>query len=160
MLRLRPYSTKDSEEILSWCTDELTFYKWSAGLLGEYPLTEEKFSTINKLMAFTAVEDNEVIGFFTMRTPDNSVDELRFGFIIVNPQKRKMGYGNKMLSLGLKYAKEIYGVKKVSLGVFENNPGAYSCYKSVGFDESKTKLPKKYHILNEEWNCLELEILF
>lgn len=71
MLRLRPYSTTDAKEIISWCTDELTFYKWSAGILGEYPLTEEKFAAINKLMAFTAVEDNEVIGFFTMRTPDN-----------------------------------------------------------------------------------------
>ena len=30
-----------------------------------------------------------------------------------------------MLKLGLKYAKEIFGVNKVLLGVFENNESAY-----------------------------------
>ena len=40
-----------------------------------------------------------------------------------------------MLQLGLKYANEIYGAKKVTLGVFENNTAAYHCYKAVGFKD-------------------------
>ena len=65
-----------------------------------------------------------------------------------------------MLQLGLKYAKEIYGAKKVSLGVFENNAPAYYCYKAVGFSDVELDEIEKYSILGEEWNCLELEMVF
>lgn len=70
-----------------------------------------------------------------MRRPRESFEELRFGFVIVNPEKRGQGYGKNMLKLGLKYAKDIYGANKVSLGVFENNESAYYCYKATGFEE-------------------------
>jgi RimJ/RimL family protein N-acetyltransferase len=33
----------------------------------------------------------------------------------------------------MKFAFEHYEIMKVSLEVFENNPDAYYCYKSVGF---------------------------
>ncbi|MGN9075701.1 GNAT family N-acetyltransferase [Lachnospiraceae bacterium HCP1S3_B8] len=41
--------------------------------------------------------------------------------VIVDSEKRGQGYGKNMLKLGLKYAKEIFGANKVSLGVFEKN---------------------------------------
>lgn len=160
MLRLRPYNNKDASTILSWTKDEESFYKWTAGILGDYPITEEQFNAVNNLMAFTAIEDNEVVGFFTMRMPSESFDELRFGFVIVDNEKRGKGYGKKMLSLGLKYAKEIFGAQKVSLGVFENNESAYYCYKSVGFKDITLDEIEKYNVLGEEWKCLELEIHF
>ena len=158
MLRLRPYNNKDASTILSWTKDEESFYKWTAGILGDYPITEEQFNAVNNLMAFTAIEDNEVVGFFTMRMPSESFDELRFGFVIVDNEKRGKGYGKKMLSLGLKYAKEIFGAQKVSLGVFENNESAYYCYKSVGFKDITLDEIEKYNVLGEEWKSLELEI--
>ncbi|MBO5325290.1 MAG: GNAT family N-acetyltransferase, partial [Lachnospiraceae bacterium] len=40
-----------------------------------------------------------------------------------------------MLKQGLIYAKEIFGAKKVSLGVFKNNEPAYYCYKAAGFKD-------------------------
>lgn len=93
MLRLRPYQSNDVETVLSWSKDERAFYKWTAGVLGDYPLT-----------------------------------------------------------------KEIYGAKKVSLGVFENNQPAYHCYKAVGFKDMILDTPEIYHVLGEEWKCLELEM--
>ena len=56
-------------------------------------------------------------------------------------------------------AKEIFGAKKVSLGVFENNEPAYRCYKAVGFNDVILDKTEKYQVLGEEWNCVELEIL-
>lgn len=158
MLRLRPYNSNDAEQIMSWSKDETAFYKWTAGVLGDYPLSKETFSAVTNLMAFTAIDDNEIIGFFTMRKPKESFDELRFGFVVVDSQKRGKGYGKKMLQLGLKYAKEIYGAKKVSLGVFENNESAYHCYKAVGFQDIVLEETEMYHVLGEDWKCLELEI--
>lgn len=150
MLRLRPYNSNDAEQIISWSKDETAFYKWTAGVLGDYPLTKEKFSAVTNLMAFTAIDDNEIVGFFTMRKPDESFDELRFGFVVVDPPKRGKGYGKKMLQLGLTYAKEIYGAKKVSLGVFENNESAYHCYKAAGFQDIVLEETEMYHVLGED----------
>lgn len=160
MLRLRPYNEKDTEIILSWSKDEIAFYKWSAGVLGEYPISKEQFGFVNKLMPFTAINDDEVIGFFTIRRPSENFDELRFGFVVVDPQKRGQGYGKRMLQLGIKFAKEIFGTKKVSLGVFENNESAYYCYKAVGFQDIVLEKTEKYTVLGEEWKCLELEMKF
>lgn len=158
MLRLRPYHSNDAEQILSWSKDAEAFYKWTAGVLGEYPLWVEQFHSVTNLMAFTAIDDDEVVGFFTMRKPGESFDELRFGFVVVDSRKRGKGYGKRMLQLGLRYAKEIYGAKKVSLGVFENNQPAYHCYKAVGFKDIVLDEIETYHVLDEDWKCLELEI--
>lgn len=158
MIRLRPYNINDADKILSWSNDERAFYKWSAGVLGEYPITKEQFGFINNLMAFTAIDDDEVVGFFTMRRPSESFDELRFGFVVVDPAKRGKGYGKTMLQLGLKFAFEIYGAKKVSLGVFENNVSAYYCYKAVGFDDVILDKTETYSVLGEEWKCREMMI--
>ena len=158
MLRLRPYKTSDADMILSWSRNEQAFYKWSAGVLGEYPITRERFGFVNELMAFTAIDDDEMVGFFTMRRPTESYDVLRFGFVIVDPEKRGKGYGKAMLKLGAKFAKEIFGAKKVSLGVFENNRSAYHCYKAVGFRDVLPEETETYFVLGEDWKCLELEM--
>lgn len=84
MLRLKPYNKNDAEIIMSWIKDESDFYKWTAGVLGEYPISEEQFNTVSNLMAFTAIDDNDVVGFFTMRRPNELFNELRFGFVIVD----------------------------------------------------------------------------
>lgn len=64
MLRLKPYNINDADIILSWSKDEIAFYKWSAGILGKYPITKEKFGFVNNLMAFTAIEDDKIVGFY------------------------------------------------------------------------------------------------
>ena len=63
MLRLKPYNINEADIILSWSKDKIAFYKWSAGILGEYPIIKEKFDFVNNLMAFTAIEDDEIVGF-------------------------------------------------------------------------------------------------
>ena len=63
-----------------------------------------------------------------------------------------------MLLLSLKYAKESYGAKKETLGVFKNNEPAYCCYKVAGFKEVLLDAVEKYSVLGEEWDCLELEV--
>lgn len=158
MIRIRPYKSTDANTILSWCQDERAFYQWTAGVMGEFPITDNKFSFVENLMPFTAFDENGVLGFFTYRNPNDNMDELRMGFVIVDPNERGKGYGKAMLQLGLKYAFEIYGTKKVSLGVFENNASAYHCYKAVGFEDVVLDEMETYRVLNEEWICKELKI--
>ncbi len=156
MLRLRPYQDSDADVILSWPMDEKAFYQWTAGILGAYPLTRERFAQLGSLMRFTLLDGSETAGFFTLRNPNDTPDEVRFGFVIVDPRKRGRGYGKEMLRLGLKYAFEIYRAKKATLGVFENNPSAYYCYKAAGFKDMLPETRETYRLLDEEWKCLEL----
>lgn len=155
MIRIRPYKDSDEVKILSWCTDEESFYKWTAGILGEYPITSEKFRKTGEAMRFTALDEKEVVGFFTVRNPKDTLDELRFGFVIVDPEKRGKGIGKAMLKLGLDFAFDIYRAKKVTLGVFEDNVPARACYASIGFAE--TGECETYSIIEEEWPCIDME---
>lgn len=158
MISIRPYQGTDANTILSWCRDERAFYQWTAGVLGEYPLTEREFGFVESLIPFTAVDETGPVGFFTLRNPRESPDELRFGFVIVDPDKRGQGYGKAMLRLGLTLVFERYGARRASLGVFENNPAAYYCYKAVGFHETPLDVPETYRILGKEWKCIEMMI--
>ena len=162
-LRLRPYQLRDGEKIVTWCADEQAFYKWSAGILGPYPLTPARF---NQAMAardhgshyfpFVAEDDSGLVGFFILRRPGEDPEELRFGFVIVDPAIRGKGYGKKMLTLGIRYAFDLYRARKVGLGVFSNNPGAYHCYRAVGFTENGSV--EAYKIGEETWECIEMEL--
>lgn len=156
MIRIRPYNSADADVILSWCRDEKSFYQWSAGVLGDYPITQDDFSFVEKLMPFTAFDESGILGFFTLRKPNDSYNDLRFGFVIVDPERRGQGLGKAMLRQGLKFAFELYGADKVSLGVFENNPSAYFCYKAVGFKDIALDTAEAYNIMGEEWKCREL----
>ena len=158
MLRLRPYKEEDAHAIISWSKDARDFYLWSAGVMGDYPITRKEFKFVDSLMAFTALEEEKTAGFFTLRNPEGRMDELRIGFVILAPEYRGCGKGKEMLKLALKYAFELYGAKRVSLGVFENNEPAYYCYKSVGFEDVILDEPETYQILNEEWKCKEMAI--
>ena len=109
-------------------------------------------------MAFTAFDENGIAGFFTLRNPGEKTDELRMGFVIIDPARRGCGTGKGMLLLGLRYAFDIYGARKVSLGVFENNESAYYCYKEAGFKDAVPDETEVYPVMGEEWKCKEMVI--
>ena len=156
MIRIRSFITSDEEIIMSWCRDEKTFDLWTAGTLGEYPLTREKFAKTADIMRFTALDDNEVSGFFTMRNPKGTPDEIRFGYVIVNPEKRGKGIGRKMLQLGLEFAFDIYQTDKVTLGVFEENEKACRCYRAAGFKE--TDYRETYAMHGIQLTAIDMEV--
>jgi len=158
MLRLRPYQGSDAGVVLSWCKDENSFYQWTAGVLGQYPITEKEFAAVESLMPFTALDASGPAGFFTLRRPGETNGELRFGFVIVAPEKRGKGYGREMLRLGLKLVFDVYGARRASLGVFENNPAARNCYQAAGFAAAPAEKTETYRVLGEDWKCLEMAI--
>ncbi|MBR6954820.1 MAG: GNAT family N-acetyltransferase [Clostridia bacterium] len=156
MIRIRPYKDSDEARVLSWCRDEETFYRWTAGVLGAPPLTPARFRKTGELMRFTALMEREPVGFFTLRNPDESPDHLRIGFVIVDPARRRQGIGTAMLRQALVYAFRVYGAEKVSLGVLEDNLPAYACYRAVGFRE--TGIRETYPICGVAHVAAELEI--
>lgn len=167
-MKLRPYKPSDAEVILSWVRDEETFRKWTTDRYDHYPITaadmNHKYIDCNgdcpepdNFYPMTAVKDGRPVGHIIMRYTDEDV--LRFGFVIVDDTKRGAGYGKEMLRLALKYAFEILKAKKVTIGVLENNPGAYRCYQAVGFRAVSGEQDVYYPVLGEMVKCRELELI-
>ncbi len=169
MLKIRPYKPDDAKTIVSWCKDEISFRKWSSDRYEHFPITADdmnyKYIDCNgdctgadTFYPFTAVDEDSIVGHLIMRFTDAEKKTLRFGFVIVDDTKRGRGFGKEMLRLSLEYAFDVLKAKNVTIGVFENNPSAYYCYKSVGFKDVSVEEPEHYEILGEIWKCLELEI--
>lgn len=165
MLRLRPYKKGDAEEIVKWIKDEVAFRQWSADRYDHYPISAADINKQYDDMAeadwfypMTAFDETGVMGHLIMRFTDDRKQILRFGFVIIDDRQRGKGLGKELLLLSLKYAFEILRAEKVTLGVFENNLPAYYCYKAVGFREAAMTEPEFYHVLDQAWKCLELEV--
>ncbi len=166
MLRLRQYKPCDAKNIISWIKDEEALRKWSSDRFGDFPIHEDdindKYNSNgdcpeeDNFYPVTAFDETGMVGHMIMRFTDVKKEVLRFGFVIVDDSKRGKGYGKEMLRLSLKYAFEIFGAKKVTIGVFDNNLPALNCYKTVGFKE----VGEEYvTILGAEWRCVELEMI-
>jgi len=164
MLRIRPYKSCDAQPISDWLGDELTYKRWGGDHIGAFPLSAEmidrKYSLDNgdcsekdNFYPQTAVdEDNTPVGSFIIRYTQGDSRQLRFGWVVVDASRRGCGIGGRMLTLGLKYAFEILGADRVTIGAFENNPPARGCYTKIGFREVET-------VSGEPWNVVEMEIL-
>ena len=146
MLRLRQYKSCDAEKIVSWLQDKDVFEKWGGSRFDGFPITAEQLDDkymknngdcveADNFYPMTACDGDEVIGHFIMRYLNGDPKILRFGWVVLDDKKRGKGYGKAMLKLGLTYAFEILQAEKVTIGVFANNPPAYHCYKSLGFNE-------------------------
>ncbi len=170
MLRLRTYKSCDAKAIVTWCKNEADFRRWTSDRYESFPITaadmNKKYVDCNgdcpdedNFYPMTAFDESGIVGHLIMRFTDENKTTLRFGFVIVDDSKRGMGYGKEMLQLALKYAFEIIKVKKVTLGVFENNTSAYHCYKSVGFRDVETDKKETCEVCGEIWNIIELEMI-
>lgn len=167
MIRLRPYKACDAQAITKWFQDEYAFRQWSADRYEKYPITSADMNLYydrdrdnGQSWAMTAFDDTDIVGHFTMRFPSsNCFDEIRLGFIVIDDNIRGKGYGTEMLSLAIQYAFDCVKVKKISLGVFENNAAAIKCYEACGFQRVKTEHVESYHCMGEIWNCIEMELV-
>lgn len=164
MLELRKFTPEDAVKILGWTSDEVSFRQWSADRYGQYPISPEDIvsayenaSGSGKFFAYTAYEGDTAVGHMIIRFPGEDNKEARFGFIIVDPERRRQGFGRQMIELAKKLAAEKDGAERATLGVFANNEAAYRCYLSAGFREIPDTKEEYYHIFDDDWLCIEME---
>lgn len=169
MLCLRPYKPVDGETIAPWCAEERGFRLWSADRYPRFPITGADMnrlyieqngdcSQLDNFFPMTAFDEKGLVGHLVMRYKDAEKRRIRFGYIIVAPERRGTGCARKMLKLALHYAFELLGAQSVELGVFAENPAARRCYEAVGFRPTE-KPPQVFSLMGEKWNCIEMEIL-
>ena len=160
-LRIRPYTeSRDYGYIERWIDDERMHALWCANLI-PYPVTPENLRSLLEKnaaewadCAYIVTDSNgENIGFFCYSVnADENTGFLKF--IIIDRDKRGLGYGREMLKLALKHAFDITGVKLVRLNVFDENAAAKHCYEKVGFVEESI-VENIFPYKNESWSrCL------
>lgn len=169
MLYLRPYKKDDAKTIISWCEDETVFRKWTSDRYNTYPITEQdmnfKYFDCNgdcietdNFYPMVACDENGMVGHFIMRYVGGNHSIMRIGFVIVDDNKRGHGYGKKMIQLAIEYAFRIAGAEQITIGVFENNPSAYYCYKAAGFQDVQSEQEEICELFGEKWKILELAL--
>lgn len=169
MLRLRPYKSCDAKTIVTWCHDEESFRKWCSDRYDYFPITEADMNDkyfdnngdcieMDNFYPMTAYNDDGIVGHLIMRYINGDNQNIRLGWIIVDDQKRGMGYGKEILKLAQKFAFELLGADKVSLGVFDSNMTAYYCYTAAGFKDVEISKVECYEFNGQRWNILELEM--
>lgn len=164
MSRLRPYKPCDAKYIVSWIKDEVSFKKWCSIRLDKYPIDEymlnsyfRQYDQDDCYWGMTAFDESGIVGHLTMKLTGEDKKTVRLGFIIIDDSKRGCGYGQEMINLAVKYAAEMLNAERITLGVFENNPGAYYCYKTAGFTKIPDEKPSYREILGEQWLNIEME---
>lgn len=162
MFHTRLYQASDAKSVLSWATDSLSFYQWSAGLFGSYPIPVQKLenelenrSKTGNFYPYIITCDDQPVCFFVLRYPGAKRDTLRLAFLIMNPEYRGKGYAKKMVEQALKTAQSYEETRRITLVVFENNVPAYHCYLHYGFKETGHK--EAYPIDDMTWNCIEMD---
>lgn len=166
-ISIRTYQPSDANVITSWLKSEYLMRQWCADRYERYPVTpgdmnryHERYIDGQRSRALTLTDGEDIVGYITLRTPEDNPTEQRLGFVIVDDSKRGRGLGKTLVSMAIRYANEELGATKVSLGVFENNPSAIHCYEAAGFHRVSLPETECYKCLGETWNCIEMEIEF
>ena len=168
-MKLRPYKPDDAKTIIGWIKDERALRLWSADRYGAYPVTAKdmnyKYMECNgdceesdNFYPMTAVSEEGIVGHLILRYTDKAQKTIRIGFVIVDDTKRGKGYGKRMIQMAIRYAFDMLQAEKVTLGVFENNPSAYYCYKAAGFQEIPQEKRYIFDFYGEQWACIEMEV--
>jgi len=170
VLRLRPYKSEDSRYFAEWIKNEEVFLMWGGELFGSFPIDAEtidrKYTEQNggcsepdNFYPFTAFDESGVVGQFIIRYMNGDHDTVRFGWVLVDENKRGLGYGKRMLEMGKNIAFNILKAKKITIGVYENNIPALNCYKALGFREAAEQPGKTTVIKGKECKVIEYELL-
>jgi RimJ/RimL family protein N-acetyltransferase len=165
MVRLRPFKMSDAKYLLEWVQEERLFTMWCANKF-EYPLTKEQLMIYKDMYEndeqgwiFSALDESGLpIGHLLMRRANYIDQSLHLGFVIIDENHRGHGYGKEMVELAVKYAFDLLKVKKVTLGVFANNPAAHNCYKSIGFIDQKF-YEDFFPYKDEKWGLYDMQVV-
>lgn len=168
MIQLRYFERSDFKQLINWINSPSFLLQWS-GSTFEYPLTEsqlEKYiENANYSRAETLVykvieqHSGDVIGHITLGRIDRINKSARIGKVLVGEQRiRSKGIGKKMMNEMLKIAFDELQLHRVSLGVFDFNKPAITCYEKIGFKKEGLLRDSSKHG-DQYWSQWEMSML-
>ena len=158
MVRLRPFKKRDIEKILHWVEDERRMAVWASGVFS-YPMTREQVlarveaaeEAKDEWVMAALDEQGEIIGQLYMRMVNYEENRVHLNMILLDPARRGQGLGTEMVRKTVEYAFGVLGMQRLTLGVFDCNPGAHRCYLKAGLHDTFME-EHAYEFRGEVWN--------
>lgn len=168
MVELKYFERTDFKQLIDWIFSPTFLLQWG-GSAFSYPLTEnqlEKYienanndNSVTLVYKVISKETGDIIGHVSLREIDRINKSARVGKVLVGDKNvRGKGIGKLLMKEILKVAFDELKLHRVSLGVFDFNVSAITCYEKVGFiKEGLLRDSKKNN--DEYWNLWEMSIL-
>ncbi|PGZ05717.1 GNAT family N-acetyltransferase [Bacillus cereus] len=163
MIKLKQFTRNDFKQLKNWIHSEEFLIQWSGNAF-TYPLDEEqleKYIESANTLAFKVIDEEtlNVIGHISLGQIDNRNKSARIGKVLVGDMKmRGRSIGKQMMKAVLYIAFEELKLHRVTLGVYDFNTSAISCYEKIGFvKEGLLRESKK--VGDTYWNLWEMSML-
>lgn len=163
LIKLESLKRSDFKQLINWIDSEEFLIKWSGNAF-TYPLNDqqlEQYIESTNTLAFKVIdeESKEVIGHISLGQIDNINKSARVGKVLVGDTKmRGRSIGKHMMKAVLQVAFEELKLHRVTLGVYDFNTSAISCYEKIGFvKEGLLRESKK--VGETYWNLWEMSML-
>lgn len=163
LIKLEPLKRSDFKQLINWINSEEFLIQWSGNAF-TYPLNDqqlEQYIESKNTLAFKVIDEDskEVIGHISLGQIDNINRSARIGKVLVGDTKmRGRSIGKHMMKAVLHIAFEELKLHRVTLGVYNFNTSAISCYEKIGFvKEGLLRESKK--VGETYWNLWEMSML-
>ena len=163
MIKLESFKKSDFKQLINWINSEEFLIQWSGNAfifpLAEQPL--EKYIESANTLACKVVDEetSDVIGHISLGQIDNINKSARIGKVLVgNTKMRGRSIGKHMMKAVLHIAFDELKLHRVTLGVYDFNTSAISCYEKIGFVKEGL-LRESKRVGETYWNLWEMSML-
>ncbi|MED3469542.1 MULTISPECIES: GNAT family N-acetyltransferase [Bacillus cereus group] len=163
VIKLKTFKKSDFKQLINWINCEEFLIQWSGNAF-TFPLDEqqlEKYIESANTLAFKVVDEetSDVIGHISLGQIDNINKSARIGKVLVgNTKMRGRSIGKHMMKAVLHIAFDELKLHRVTLGVYDFNISAISCYEKIGFVKEGL-LRESKRVGETYWNLWEMSML-
>ncbi|MFZ7934526.1 GNAT family N-acetyltransferase [Bacillus thuringiensis] len=163
VIKLKTFKKSDFKQLINWINSEEFLIQWSGNAF-TFPLDEqqlEKYIESANTLAFKVVDEetSDVIGHISLGQIDNINKSARIGKVLVgNTKMRGRSIGKHMMKAVLHIAFDELKLHRVTLGVYDFNTSAISCYEKIGFVKEGL-LRESKRVGETYWNLWEMSML-
>jgi len=163
VIKLKTFKKSDFKQLMNWINSEEFLIQWSGNAF-TFPLDEqqlEKYIESANTLAFKVVDEetSDVIGHISLGQIDNINKSARIGKVLVgNTKMRGRSIGKHMMKAVLHIAFDELKLHRVTLGVYDFNTSAISCYEKIGFVKEGL-LRESKRVGETYWNLWEMSML-
>ncbi|WP_141527155.1 GNAT family N-acetyltransferase [Bacillus cereus] len=163
VIKLESFKKSDFKQLINWINSEEFLIQWSGNAF-TFPLDEqqlEKYIESANTLAFKVVDEetSDVIGHISLGQIDNINKSARIGKVLVgNTKMRGRSIGKHMMKAVLHIAFDELKLHRVTVGVYDFNTSAISCYEKIGFVKEGL-LREAKRVGETYWNLWEMSML-
>ncbi|PEB77405.1 GNAT family N-acetyltransferase [Bacillus thuringiensis] len=163
VIKLKTFKKSDFKQLINWINSEEFLIQWSGNAF-TFPIDEqqlEKYIESANTLAFKVVDEetSDVIGHISLGQIDNINKSARIGKVLVgNTKMRGRSIGKHMMKAVLHIAFDELKLHRVTLGVYDFNISAISCYEKIGFVKEGL-LRESKRVGETYWNLWEMSML-